>query len=703
MSFRWKIILGVAIVQAILLIILIWSGLNALEKSSEDELIKRTATTGKLFASTASAAVLTTDLASLESFIGEILSNPDIVYARVLSKQGVLLAEGGDKRVLAHPFVADRSFDSAKNDGVFDTAADIVVSGKHYGRVEIGFSILASQTLIEDTRARFLALAVLSLLLIGIFSLVLAYYLTRGLNALQLGTRRIAAGDLGYQIEVHGKDELGQAARDFNEMSTRLAKLNEQRMQKEEEIRLLNQALEQRVADRTMQLQDVNEQLEFQAMHDMLTGLPNRALFQDRLSNALATAKRTQDIFALVGIDLDLFKEINDTLGHHAGDLVLQHVASACNKCLRDSDTVARMGGDEFVILLPKVTDMESAVTVAERILATIKEPLYLDGHLVEVGASMGIALFPLHGTDAFTLLTHSDAAMYEAKRQKQGVMVYKAEMGDGRSEAVALKGELRYAISEHHLILHYQPKIDFGTQTISGVEALVRWQHPRLGLLYPDAFIEMAENTGLIKPLTNEVLRMVMQQIHEWGSLGLIYPVAVNISAINLQDKGFPETVSALIAEFDIPSHLLELEVTETAIMKEPLIAIENIRNLSRIGIKISIDDFGTGYSSMAYIQKLLVAKIKIDKSFVMDMGLEAKDEMIVRATIDLAHNLGLAAVAEGVESQEAWDKLHELGCDSAQGYHMSKPLPPDKFMEWVESSPWAGAPYTVIDIKRS
>lgn len=701
MSFRWKIFLGVAIVQAILLIILIWSGLNALEKSSEDELIKRTATTGKLFASTASAAVLTSDLASLESFIGEILTNPDIVYARVLSKQGVL-AEGGDERVLGRAFIADRSFASAKTDGVFDTAADIVVSGEHYGRVEIGFSILASQTLIEDTRARFLALAALSLFLIGLFSLVLAYYLTRGLNALQLGTRRIAEGDLGYQIEVHGKDELGQATRDFNEMSTRLAQFSEQRMQKEEEIRLLNQALEQRVTDRTMQLQDVNEQLEFQAMHDMLTGLPNRALFQDRLGNALASAKRNQDIFALVGIDLDLFKEINDTLGHHAGDLVLQHVAHACNKCLRDSDTVARMGGDEFVILLPKVTDMESAVAVAERILATIKEPLYLDEHLVEVSASMGLALFPVHGTDAFTLLTHSDAAMYEAKRQKLGVVVYRAEMGDGRSEAVALKGELRYAINEHHLVLHFQPKIDFGTQAISGVEALVRWQHPRLGLLYPDAFIEMAENSGLIKPLTQEVLRMAMQQIHDWGSRGLIYPVAVNISAINLQDKTFPDTVAGLIAEFDIPNHLLELEVTETAIMKEPLVAIENIRNLSRIGIKISIDDFGTGYSSMAYIQKLLVAKIKIDKSFVMDMGSEAKDEMIVRATIDLAHNLGLAAVAEGVESQEAWDKLHELGCDSAQGYHMSKPLPPDKFLEWVENSPWAGAPFTVLNPKR-
>lgn len=698
MSFRWKIILGVAAAQAILLIILIWNGLNVLEKSSEDALIKRTEMTGKLFASTASAAVLATDLASLESFIGEILSNPDIVYARVRSKQGVL-AEGGDKRALARPFVADKSLASAKNDGVFDAYADIVISGKQYGRVEMGYSTTAIHKLIADTRAKSLGLGALNLLLVGLFSLGLGYYLTRGLNALQQGSRQIAQGDLGYQIEVHGKDELGQAARAFNEMSIRLQQLNDERIQKELEIHRLNQALEQRVIDRTMQLQDVNEQLEFQAMHDVLTGLPNRALFHDRLGNVLASAKRTKDLFALVGIDLDLFKEINDTLGHHAGDLVLQHVASACNQCLRDSDTVARMGGDEFAILLPKVTDMENAVLVAERILTAIKEPLYLDGHLVEVSASMGIALFPAHGEDAFALITHSDAAMYEAKRQKLGILVYRSEMGDGRSEAVALRGELRYAIQEGHLLLHYQPKIDFSTQTVSGVEALVRWQHPRLGLLYPDAFIAMAENTGLIKPLTHEVLRMAMKQIHDWGSRGLVYPVAVNISAISLQDKDFPQTVSALIAEYEVPSHLLELEVTETAIMKEPIVAIQNIRNLSRIGIKMSIDDFGTGYSSMAYIQKLLVAKIKIDKSFVMDMGAEAKDEMIVRATIDLAHNLGLTAVAEGVESQEAWDKLHELGCDSAQGYLMSKPLPPEQFLEWVEKSPWAGAPYTVIN----
>jgi diguanylate cyclase (GGDEF)-like protein len=691
MSFRLKIIFGVAAIQAVMLLIMIWSGLTVLRDSNEQALLKRTDTTTKLFASTTQSAVLATDLSALESFVDELLTNPGIVYARVLSKQDVL-AQGGDKPALARKFVADTSLASTANDGVFDAYADIKVSGEQYGRVEIGFSTTAIQHLIEDTRNKALARAMLSLLLMGLFSWLLGHYLTRGLNALQLGAKQIAEGDLGYRINVRGKDELAQTALAFNDMSAKLKHLDEERVKKEAEIHLLNQALEQRVIDRTIQLQDVNKQLEHQAMHDALTKLPNRALFHDRLRSTLASAQRSKELFALIGLDLDLFKEINDTLGHHAGDLVLQHVANACNKILRDSDTVARMGGDEFAILLPNVTDMEHAVHVAQRVLDAIKEPLQSDGRLIEIGASLGIAMFPQHGEEEIALITHSDAAMYEAKRNKRGVVVYQPEMGEGKSESLALKGELRRAISEGEMVLHYQPKIDINSNLVSGVEALVRWQHPRLGLLYPDTFIGLAELSGQIKPLTQEVLRLAMKQIRAWSDQGHAFTVAVNISAVNLQDKGFPESVAAMIAEHEVPSHLLELEVTETAIMNEPIVAIENIRKLAHIGIQMSIDDFGTGYSSMAYIQKLLVAKIKIDKSFVMDMGSREKDEVIVRSTIDLAHNLGLKAVAEGVENQAAWDKLRELGCDSAQGYFMSKPLSAEKFMEWIQSSPWGG-----------
>ena len=531
-------------------------------------------------------------------------------------------------------------------------------------------------------------------MLVGLFSWVLGVYITRGLNSLQQGTQQIADGALGYQIDVRGGDELAQTAVAFNSMSVKLKHLNEAYAKKEIEIQHLNHALEQRVVERTGQLQAANKQLEHQALHDILTGLPNRALFHDRLRTTLLSAQRSKELFAIVALDLDLFKEVNDTLGHHAGDLVLQHVGRACGKVLRDSDTVARMGCDEFMLLLPKVTDKESAILVAQRVLEAIREPLQIGELLIEVNASLGVALYPQHGDDELTLSAHSDAAMYEAKRQKLGVALYQVEMGEGKSEAVALKGELRHAIIDGEMVLHFQPKIDINSSLINGVEALVRWQHPTLGLLYPDKFIALAEMTGLIKPLTQQVLRLAMKQIGEWEAQGYHFPIAVNISAINLQDKDFPASVAALMTEYAVPSHRLELEVTETAIMSEPLVAIENIRKLSLLGLQMSIDDFGTGYSSMAYLQKLLVAKIKIDKSFVMEMGTHENDEVIVRSTIDLAHNLGLKAVAEGVETQAAWNKLRDLGCDSAQGYFMSKPLTAAHFLDWVRTSPWASAP---------
>lgn len=689
MPFRWKLILGVSAIQAGLLIVLIWNGLSVLQHSSEDGLLLRAQTSAKLFASTAQGAVLATDIAALESIVGEVLSNPGITYARVVSKQGVL-AEGGGRSELARQFEADTSLASTANDGVFDTTADIVVAGEQYGRVEIGIATDAIQTLIAATRTKSFFFASVNLLLVGLFSFILGVYLTRGLHALQSGAQHIANGQLGHVIYVQGKDELSRTALAFNEMSSKLYQLDEARARKEEEVLQLNLELENRVIERTVQLQDVNKQLSHQALHDGLTKLPNRTLFHDRLSTTLLAANRNKEAFAVIGIDLDLFKEINDSLGHHAGDLVLQHVAAACLEALRDSDTVARMGGDEFYILLPNVSDSAGATHVAERVLESIRQPVVLGDKNIEIGASLGIAIYPEHGQDDVELINHSDAAMYEAKRSKAGVVVYRSEMGDGNNEVVALKADLRNALIASEFVLHFQPKIDFQEQKISGVEALVRWQHPRLGLVYPDRFITLAENSGQIKPLTLEVLKLAMQQIYTWRTEGLEFPVAVNISAVNLQDRGFPEIVAAMMAEHEVPSYLLELEVTETAIMTEPLCAIDNIRKLDNIGVMVSIDDFGTGYSSMAYLQKLLVAKIKIDKSFVMDMDKGTKDDVIVRSTIELAHNLGLKAVAEGVESEEVWGKLKAMGCDSAQGYYMSKPLTPAMFAEWLQNSQW-------------
>ena len=430
--------------------------------------------------------------------------------------------------------------------------------------------------------------------------------------------------------------------------------------------------------------------LEHQAMYDNLTNLPNRALFADRLQQAILVGRREKQPFALIVMDLNRFKEINDTLGHHVGDLVLQHVATRVRTCLRESDTVARMGGDEFAILLAIISDLEGAVAAAKKILAAIGEPAVLGGHKIEIGASLGIVMFPEHGDEAEALKRQGDAAMYLAKQSHGGYKVYHKDMGHGADERMTMQSELRHAISHDELVLHFQPKIDFTSGRVSGAEALVRWQHPKHGLLAPDHFIPLAEQTGLIKLLTYEVLRRALLQCVVWQQQGLDLSMSVNISAINIQDPEFPDQVAQLLAESSVPPQRLELEVTETAVMSEPVRAVACIKKLSALGLQIAIDDFGTGYSSMSYLKDLLVAKIKIDKSFVKDMVANHNDAVIVRSTVELGHNLGLKVIAEGVETEAVWDSLKALGCDDAQGYYMGRPLPAEKFAEWLRDSPW-------------
>ncbi len=430
--------------------------------------------------------------------------------------------------------------------------------------------------------------------------------------------------------------------------------------------------------------------LRHQAMYDNLTNLPNRALFADRLQQAMLIGRREKQPFALIAMDLDRFKEINDTLGHEAGDRVLQHVADCVRTCLRESDTVARMGGDEFAVLLATASDQEGAIAASRKILKALDEPLEIAGQKTEIGASLGIAMFPEHGEEPAVLMREADAAMYLAKQTHSGYKVYSADLGKGTDDRMALQGELRHAIANHELVLHFQPKIDFTANRVHGVEALVRWQHPKHGLLAPDKFIPLAEQTGLIKALTYYVLRSALQQCEEWQRAGLDLSMSVNISAINIQDPEFPGQVAVLLKEFTVSPAHLELEVTETAVMAEPVRAVACIKKLSALGLQIAIDDFGTGYSSMSYLKDLLVAKIKIDKSFVKDMAVNHNDAVIVRSTVELGHNLGLKVVAEGVETEAVWDRLKALGCDDAQGYYMGRPLPLDKFTEWLQQSPW-------------
>jgi len=463
-----------------------------------------------------------------------------------------------------------------------------------------------------------------------------------------------------------------------------------ERKKSEEELKALHEDLERRVIKRTRELASLNQELEHQALHDALTELPNRVLLQDRLQQALLSAQRKQHQLALLITDLDRFKEINDTLGHHYGDLVLQEVSARMRAALRGSDTIARLGGDEFAVLLPIIDSEQDAVNAARKLVSAMEKPIVLEDQSFHVGISVGFALYPDHGKDGSTLMRHADVAMYVAKRSTSSYALYDPLEDEHSISRLAMASELRHAIEHKELVLFYQPKIDLREGRITGVEALVRWNHPQRGLLSPDEFIPLAEHTGLIRPLTFFVLDEGLHQAYLWHKAGLNLKMAINLSAHHLQDEQLATKVESYMRQWGVPANLLEFEITESAIMDNPVRAMDTLTQLSNMGASLSIDDFGTGYSSLIYLKQLPVDEIKIDKSFVVDMLENAEDLVIVRSTIDLAHNMGRQVVAEGVESEEVLNMLIELGCDMAQGYFISRPVTANILTRGFQESQW-------------
>ncbi len=416
---------------------------------------------------------------------------------------------------------------------------------------------------------------------------------------------------------------------------------------------------------------------EHQALHDALTGLPNRSLFSHRIEQVLNAGRRADRIAAVMLIDLDHFKEINDTLGHHAGDRLLQEVAERLDASLDEQHTVARLGGDEFGVLLPDLAGPDEASAVAQQLLNQLREPFSIDGLTLEIDASIGIACAPEHGNDVEQLNQRADIAMYAAKEGGRGYVLFEPQLDRYSPRRLSLAGSLRAAIADGEIVLFFQPKAELTSGKIVGVEALARWQHPRLGLIGPSEFVPIAEQTGLIGPLTSHVLEQALRQVRRWSEQGEELSVAVNLSARSFLDAQLAVEIPRLLEATGVDARLLELEITESMLMIDPARAKATLERLSAIGLSLSVDDFGTGYSSLANLKRLPVDGIKIDKSFVIDMPHDASDAAIVRSTIDLAHNLGLRVVAEGVESHEAWRRLEDLGCDLAQGFHVSRPVP--------------------------
>ncbi|MBI3606850.1 MAG: EAL domain-containing protein [Nitrospirae bacterium] len=578
-----------------------------------------------------------------ENWVGRSASEAGILQPGLLAQgEGVTEARGPDgvERLVA-----------------FTPLSEVPVAG--YAYVSIG---IPSKTVLANANWM-LGRNLAGLGLVGALALVAAWvggdvFILRRVNALVKATQRLSAGDLGARTGLPSDEsELGQLARAFDDMAT--------------------------------SLQQQTDSMAFQATHDLLTQLPNRTIFREHLEQAIRVAQRGQTAVALLLLDINHFKEINNTLGHRNGDLLLRQVGPRLRRVLREPDLIANLGGDEFGVLLPD-TDGRGAALVAQKVLDVFEESFVLEDVTVTVGAGIGIAVYPDHGDDADLLMQRADVAMHVAKEAGNEYFVYASDLDHSHPDRLALMGALRHAIDDNQLFLLYQPQVCVKTGRVVGVEALVRWRHPERGVIPPDQFILLAEHAGLIKPLTLWVLTTALRQCRVWHNLGIAISVAVNLSARSLKDAGLPDQVAAILHHAGVAPGSLELEITESAIMADPARALEILTRLNTMGVRLSIDDFGTGYSSLSYLKKLPVESIKIDKSFVMSMVTDQDDAVIVRSTIELAHTLGRKVVAEGVEQRETWDRLAALGCDVAQGYYLSRPQPADDLTPRLTESPW-------------
>lgn len=419
-------------------------------------------------------------------------------------------------------------------------------------------------------------------------------------------------------------------------------------------------------------------------LRDPLTGLPNRQWLLERAWSALDQAERSGNRAALVLIDLDRFRAVNDTLGHLAGDRLLLQIADRLRQALPPDAEAARLGGDEFAVLLPVADSTTSAQRIARNLVAELSSPLDLDGLTLVLEASAGLAVYPDHALDAEGLLRRADVAMYQAKRDRTGVEVYESKRDSNTPDRLGLLGDLRRALDAGEVELHYQPKVRFDGK-VAGLEALVRWVHPERGRVSPDEFIAIAETSGLMPHLTEYVLETALAQVARWRAQGLKVPVAVNVSPRDVHTPGFAGAVAARLARHGVPASGLQLEITEHVLLEDPQRAADTMAGLTGHGVKMSLDDFGTGYSSLVHLRRLPVSELKIDRSFVARLAVDAQDAEIVRCTVDLAHSLGLLVVAEGVEDDETWERLRDLGCDAVQGWLVAAAMPPQEATAWL------------------
>lgn len=651
-SLTGRLTLGLLAMHALLLPLLLAGVVFLVREGYQNQFVNQVRLNSHLFAS-----LLAQDLNEqrLRQLLHDAVLGGHVIYAEVITETGATIQPEASRQ--AQIQFREDFFFGEHDDDVYYLATPLYDErGEARATLRLGYDETPTLELIQRTYTRSLYFAFAYFVLSLSLTLILAPLLTRSLRRLRDAAQRIADGNLREQLQVvTSLTEVNNLADDLEMMRREII--------------------------------NKSETLEYQALHDPLTGLPNRTLFNDRLEQALMEARRSGESLAVCLMDLNRFKEINDTLGHAIGDQLLQQVALRVRGALRESDTVARLGGDEFAIVLHHVDNTQHATYAAQKILKQLEQPMELDGHTLDIAASIGIALFPDHGDDGEILLRCADLAMYEAKRAECGYTLSQPLHNQAQDEKFVLGRELRQAINNKQLELHYQPKIALKTGTVESVEALTRWRHPELGLLPAAQFIHLAETTGLIHPLLLWVLDEALSQYHTWSKAGVRLPVSINLSSRNLHNPHLPDQIAARLAAWEVPAQDLRLEINESILNLDPSHNLEIMERLAALGVRLTMDNYGAAPASLTYLKKLPIQEIKIDRSILLDSDL-TENGVLLRMAIEIAHLLGHKVGAQGVENKELLERLSALGCDSAQGYSLSHPLTGAQLLQWLKQT---------------
>ncbi len=695
---RYKLIALMVSVSFVSLLIASIAFINTDRMNTQRVVSDSLSTMASIIAANSTAAILFGDAAAAEETLGFLDSRENIQAAAIYTTTGELFAthtKAGLEIEFPEPDLAQENVLFWNNH--IELNLPITYQGEAIGAVYLRSDIRA----IDQRLALFLRIVtvvlVSSLLLTIALSTRMSRIITDPLLRLSDIARKITT-EKNYSLRVVGreKDELGNLIADFNamldEIQTRDNALEDHKHMLEERVLLRTREL--KIANLELETakenaESVARRMKYHAHHDALTGLPNRTLLQDRISTELAHARRQQTILALLFLDLDRFKLINDSLGHASGDQLLRVISRRLRSCIRDEDTVARLGGDEFMVLLPRISSSADAGRIGRKILDCLVDPVSCNGHELHITTSIGISVYPYDGRDAETLVKNADISMYRAKELgRNKVVYYTAEMNAGSRKQLALETSLRKAVENNELQLHYQPKVDINRNSIVGVEALLRWEHPGMGFISPLEFIPIAEDCGLIAPIGEWVLHTAFTELGKWHAAGHGgITMAVNLTSSQLAQPGLENIVEAALAAAGVDPVMAELEITENVAMQNIDSAIATLTRLKQMGVRVAMDDFGTGYSSLGYLRRLPVDIVKIDQSFVHGIPENNADALIAQAIIAMARSLNLSLVVEGIENARQLRFFRQQGCDIVQGYLFSEPVNAAEMLKILDS----------------